>query len=78
MSNIYLIKRLIYKIQTTESNELLEEAYRLLDLGIEDDDEYKLSINQRNAIAEARDQIKGGRFLADDLANKEIDEWLNQ
>ncbi len=78
MSTIELRKRLIDKIHKTESNELLEEAYRLLDLGIEDSDEYKLSINQKEAIDEARGQIKDGRFLADDLANKEIDEWLNQ
>ena len=70
MSTIELRKRLIDKIQTTESNELLEEAYRLLDLGFEDGEEYKLSTNQRDAIAEARDQIKAGQFLTNDLANK--------
>jgi hypothetical protein len=38
---------------------------------------YKLSNEQKSAIAEARQQIKGGQFLSDEQANNEIDEWLN-
>jgi hypothetical protein len=78
MSTIELRKRLFEKIQKTENKELLEEAYRLLDLETEDVDPYKLSDNQNKAVVEARQQIKDGQSLTDDQADKEIDEWLNK
>lgn len=71
-------KWLIDKIQKTDNENLLEEAYRLLNLETEDIEVYKLSDDQRNATHEARHQIKNGQFLTDEQANKEIDEWLNE
>ena len=55
---------------------LLEEAFRLLRLETEDVEVYKLSEDQKNAVNEARQQIKNGQFLTDDEANKDINEWL--
>lgn len=78
MSTIELRKRLFEKIQQTENKELLEEAYRLLALGTEDTDIYKLSDNQNRAIAESRQQIKDGQFLTDEQADKKSDEWLSK
>ena len=78
MSATELKKRLIDKIQKTENENLLEEAYRLLELEMEDIEKYKLTDEQRKAITEGRQQIKGGQFLTNDQANNEIDEWLNK
>ena len=78
MSTIELKKRLIDKIQKTENEGLLEEAYRLLELETSDIEIYKLSDNQKLIVEESRQQIKNGQFLADEQANKEIDEWLNK
>lgn len=78
MSSIELKRRLIEKIQKTENEDLLAEAYRLLELETEDIEIYKLNDEQRKAIAEARQQIANGQFLTDEQANKEIDEWLNK
>jgi len=78
MSTIELRRRLIDKIQKTENEELLAEAYRLLELETEDIEIYKLNDDQRKAITEARQQIDNGQFLTDDQSNKEIDEWLNK
>ncbi len=78
MSTIELRKRLIDKIQKTDDDNLLQEAYRLLELGTEDIEPYRLSEDQKNAIKEARQQIKDGQFLTNDQADKEIDEWLCQ
>ena len=78
MSNVELRKRLIDKIQKTDNENLLEEAYRLLELETEDIEVYKLSDEQRKAINEGRQQIKDGQFLTDDQANNEIDEWLSK
>jgi hypothetical protein len=77
MSTIELRKRLIDKIQKTDNEDLLAEAYRLLELETEDIEIYKLNNDQRKAITEARQQIKSGQFLTDEQSNKEIDEWLS-
>ncbi len=78
MSTVDLRKRLIDKIQKTEDENLLKEAYRLLELETENIEIYKLSDEQRKAIHEGREQISKGQFLSNDQANKEIDEWLNR
>ena len=75
MSAIELRKRLIDKIQKTENENLLGEAYRLLDLETEDIEIYKLNDEQHKAIDKARQQIKNGQFLTDEKSNLEIDEW---
>ena len=75
MSAIELKKRLIDKIQKTDNENLLGEAYRLLELETEDIEIYKLNDEQRKAINEARQQIKNGQFLTDEKSNLEIDEW---
>ena len=78
MSAVELKKRLIDKIQKTENEDLLEEAYRLLQLETEDIEIYKLTGDQKRAIDEARNQIKNGQFLTDEQVNKEMDEWLKK
>lgn len=76
MSTSELKKLLIDKIKKTDNENLLEEAFRLLELESEDIEVYKLSENQKNAINEAKQQVKNGQFLTDDEANKDINEWL--
>ena len=78
MSSAELKKLLIDKIQKTDDENVLEEAFRLLQMESEDIEAYKLSENQKNAINEARQQVKNGQFLTDDEANKDIDEWLGK
>lgn len=78
MKTTELKKRLIDKIQKSEDNNLLEEAYRLLDLESQDIEVYQLNDEQKSAVAEAREQIKKGQVLTQDQANQEIDEWLKK
>ena len=79
MSTIELRKLLIEKIQVIDDDKLLEEAYRLLEVDIEETaDVYILNDQQKEAIDEARKQIKQGQFLTDEESNREIDEWLNK
>ena len=77
MSTMEIKRRLINKIRKTEDNNLLEEAYRLFEIESEDLEEYKLNNSQIQAISEAREQIKTGKYLSADQADKEIDQWLN-
>ena len=78
MSTIELRKRLIDKVQKTQDERVLEEAYRLLEIETEDIEIYKLNDDQKKAISQARQQIKDGQFLTNEQANTEIDEWLNK
>ena len=78
MSTVELKNRLIEKIQNTENNSLLEEACRLFELEAKSLEIYVLSESQLDAVNEAREQIKTGKYLTSDQANKEIDEWLSK
>jgi hypothetical protein len=79
MSTVELRKRLIEKIQKTQDERILQEAFRLLELETADNiDILKLSDDQKSAISEARQQIKNGQFLTEEQANKEVDKWLNK
>jgi hypothetical protein len=78
MSTLELQKRLIDKIQKTSSSDLLEEAYRLLELESDDSPVYTLNKDQKNSVQEARLQISNGKGIGDAEANNEIDQWLNK
>jgi hypothetical protein len=78
MSTIELRRRLIDKIQKTDNENLLQEAFRLLELESEDIEVYTLNARQKETIDEAKQQIKEGKFLTNDQADNEIDKWLNK
>ena len=78
MSTSELKERLIDKIQRSENQVLLEEAFRLLELESDDSDIYKLSAEKEQSIKEGREQIQNGQFCTDDQANKDIDERLRK
>lgn len=78
MSTIELRKKLIQKINTVDSDDLLEEAYRLLEIEGEDIEIYKLNSDQIISIKEAQSQIKNGQVLTEQQADKEINEWLKK
>lgn len=73
-----LKKRLIGKINQIENNELLEEMYRLISTEETDISIYQLSDEQLNAVEEGQLQFKSGRFLTENQADKEIEEWLGK
>jgi len=78
MSTIELRKRLIEKIQHSENKSLLEDVYRLFELETQSLEIYELNESQLNAVNEAREQLKTGKYLTSEKADKEIDEWLNK
>jgi hypothetical protein len=78
MSTVELRERLIDKIQKTEDDQLLEEACRLLEMEEAESDIYMLNGEQKEAIELSRQQIKEGKYLTDEQANQEIDEWLEK
>ena len=78
MSTIELRNRLIEKIQNIDNENILEEAYRLLDIETADLEVYKFNDDLKKEIDMARLQISQGQFLTNDEADKEIDEWLKR
>lgn len=70
-------KRLIGEINLSTNKKLLEEFYHFLNLENEIQT-YKLNEEQKSAIAEARKHIELGDYLSNDMANQEIDQWLNE
>lgn len=78
MSTTELSKKLIEKINETKDENLLEEAYRLLEMEADNLEVYKLSLEQKNVVHESQEQIKKGEFLSNEQSDREIDEWLNK
>ena len=78
MSTVELKERLIEKIKKTDNENILEEAYRLLDIEAADMGVYHFSEEERKEIVASKNQINNGKFLTNEAANKEIDQWLSK
>jgi len=78
MPKVELKERLISKILRSDSPELLGGVFRLLAIKNEEIEVIKLSDQQKQAILKGQADIKNGRFLTNEEASKEIDEWLNK
>jgi hypothetical protein len=78
MSTVELKKRVISRLQKTDNSGLLEEVYRLINLDERNLEMYKVSDLQKQAILKGKNDIENGRFLSDEQANKQADEWLKK
>jgi len=71
-------KRLIDKIQSTDDANIFEEVYRILEVSTRDVDMIVLSEDQKSKIDQGINDIEKGRYLTNDDANSEINEWLKK
>ena len=78
MSTTELRKRLIEKIQDTSDENILAEVYRILEVSYQDEEIIVLTDAQKAKIDNGFKDIAEGRYLTNDQANKEIDEWLKK
>jgi len=78
MSTAEFKKNLIEKIKKIDNEDLLNDVNRLIDLETSNNDIYVLNEEEEQAIAEAENQIKNGRFLTNEEAKKDIAEWLKK
>ncbi|NBC24522.1 MAG: hypothetical protein GVX78_02785 [Bacteroidetes bacterium] len=78
MKTIEVKKKLIEEINASQNKDLLEEFYRFLTLENEMQETYKLNGEQISAITEAREQIENGAYVTNEVANQEIEKWLNK
>ena len=72
-----LKEKLIKKIKEIDDPAILEEASNLLELN-EPETVYQVNDKQRNAIEEAKQQIKDKKTIGNKQADKESDEWLSE
>ena len=77
MLNISLKDKLINKINKTDDPAILEEISRLFELQ-EPETVYYVNEKQKEAIDEAKEQIKNNQTLSEAQADNEIDEWLKR
>ena len=78
MSSQEMKNKLIDKIQLTDDDNILEEVYRILDVSTQEVDRIILSDDQKAQINKGMLDIEEGRFLTNDEANREIEEWLKK
>jgi hypothetical protein len=69
---------LIDKINSTEDEHILEEVYRMLEMGAQENDRIVLSNGQKDGIDKGIEDIESGNYLSVEEANSEIEEWLKK
>ena len=72
-----LKEKLITKINETDDPFILEEVSNLFELQ-ETDTVYQVNDKQKEAIEEAKEQVKNKETLTDEQVDKDIDEWLSK
>ena len=69
-------QQLIEKIKTTTDDNILEEVYRILEVGTIEIDEIILSEEQKSFIDVGLRDIEEGNYLTNEEANTAIERWL--
>ncbi len=78
MKTLEIKKKLIEEINSSTNKGLLEEIYNYLSQENKLEKPYELNNDQNMAINEARVQIKDGKSLGNEEANKDIEKWLKE
>lgn len=71
-------QELIDKINATKDENILEEVYRILEVGTEEDDMIILTDEQKESINQGIKDIEEGKYLTNEEANSEIEKWLKK
>lgn len=71
-------QELIDKINSTKDENILEEVYRILEIGYEEIDMIALTDEQKESIDKGLKDMEEGKYLTNEEANSEIDKWLKK
>ena len=71
-------QELIDKIKSIEDENILEEVYRILEVGSKEAEVIVLSDEQKISIDKGIDDIQKGDYLSNEEANRNIEEWLKK
>jgi hypothetical protein len=75
MSGLELKEKIQKRLIEIEDEALLNEIYQMV---CEDDAVYKLSDEQKLRVEEGRQQIKEGKVISNEEANRQAKEWLKK
>ncbi len=78
MSTSELKSQIISKINTIEDEAILVEIYKLVDLESEMDADYRLTVEERNAIDIGLKDIQRNKVYSSETADNMIREWLKK
>jgi hypothetical protein len=78
MSSTELKAKLISEITESNNEELLKEVYRLLEIENDDTTPYIFTEEQITMVKETIEEVRAGKFLTDEEAEKEIEEWFEK
>ena len=78
MSRLELKQRLFKQIELTENDEILEEVYRILELGSYNEAENLISNELMASIEKGLDDYKNGRIVSNEQAKLVFEKWLNK
>lgn len=70
--------KIISKINQTTDNSLLEELYRLLTVDESEFEILELTNEQKQQINTGKKQYSQGKFLSQEVADNDIQEWLKK
>ncbi|MBB6329059.1 hypothetical protein HNP24_000009 [Chryseobacterium sediminis] len=68
---------LINRITQLKEARIIEEIQKILDFEL-DQNEYTLTQEQKERVAEGRQEYKNKAYLSEDQANQDIEEWLKE
>lgn len=71
-------KELIDKINSTTDENILEEVYRILEIGTTEVEMIVLSDEQKSSIDKGLKDFEDGNYLSNEEANRQIEEWLKK
>jgi hypothetical protein len=75
MSTVELKEKIQRRLLEIEDEFLLEEIYNMVS---EDDVPYKLSPAQKIRMEIGREEIRQGKVISNDEANRQAEEWLKK
>ncbi len=75
MSIADLKEKLFQQIKQSDNDELLEEVYRILELGSYDKTEYPLNDDLKKSILQGKEDYKQGNVVSNEEAQKEFAQW---
>ena len=71
-------QELIDKINSIKDENMLEEVYRILEIGSEEVDMIVLTDEQKESIDQGIKDVEEGKCLSNEEANSEIEKWLKK
>jgi hypothetical protein len=78
MSTAELKVRLIKEISDSDDEQLLKDVFRLLEIGRDEPTPYLFTDEQITTVNETLEEVKAGKFLTEEEANKRTNEWLEK